>query len=81
MDDYKRLEDGTIQAYVVLTPDQIQKIHSLFGITDRDNISAAVQEMVKQYIAEHNREDVKKIQAENAWEDFKTKFDEGWFGT
>ncbi len=79
MDDFKRLEDGSMQVYVILSLDQIKKVHELFGMTDRDNISQAAQTMIDKFIEEHTVEDVKRIQADDAWENFTNKFNEGWF--
>lgn len=70
---------NTLQSYVLLTTEQIQKISQLFNVYDRDSISQAVQTIINEYIKEHTREDVKRIIAENTWEDFTNKFNEGMF--
>ena len=71
--------DGIIQSYVLLTADQIKKIRDLFEISERDDISHSIQVIVEEYISEHTREDVKKLQANATWDDFTNKFNEGWF--
>ncbi len=80
METLKISEDASIlQSYVILSSDQIMKISQLFDVYDRDGISAAVKTIVNEYIKEHDREDVKKLQASNAWEDFTNKFNDGMF--
>lgn len=71
--------NGMIQSYILLSEDQIKKIRDLFEISERDDISHAIQVIVEEYIKEHTKEDVKKVQAENAWDNFSNKFNEGWF--
>lgn len=73
------VDGNTLQSYVLLTSHQMQKISELFEVYDRDGISRAVQTIVEEYIKEHDRNDVVKLQTDNAWDDFKAKFDEGWF--
>lgn len=74
-----RLDTNTLQSYVLLTSEQLHKISVLFDVYDREGISKAVQTIVNEYIKDHDRNDVKKLQSDNAWEDFTNKFNEGWF--
>lgn len=71
--------NGMIQAYVLLSEDEIKKIRDLFDISERDDISHAIQVIVEEYIKEHTKEDIKKLQADSAWDNFTNKFNEGWF--
>ncbi len=68
-----------LQSYVLLTPEQMHQIGKLFDICDRDDINKAVQMIVDAYIAEHKKDDAKKLQSQATWDAFATKFDEGWF--
>lgn len=72
-------DPNTLQSYVLLTSNQIKKIGELFNAYDRESVSKAVQTIVDEYIKEHTREDVIKLQSENAWDDFTQKFNEGRF--
>ena len=77
--DPVRLDTNTLQSYVLLTSEQIKKIGDLFDTYDREGISQAVQTIINEYIKEHTREDVQRLQADNAWEDFTNKFNDGMF--
>lgn len=77
--DTPRLDENLLQSYILLTSEQMKRISDLFDVYDREGISNAVQTIVDAYIKEHTQDDIKKLQADNAWEDFTNKFNEGRF--
>ena len=76
--DVSKLGLGAIQAYVILSPDQIARIRDIFEISEREDISQTVQIIVEQYIKEHTPEDIRILKADDAWAQFTTKFNDGW---
>ena len=75
----EEIVNDLVQTYVLLSDVQIAKIRELFEVSERDDISHAVQIIVEQSIKEHTKEDIKKLQADNAWDNFSNKFNNGWF--